>query len=1346
MSSDKPRASITLPAPPKFLPTENTCPYSAWRKWSSSFRRFATASGISTLTAPEQVSHLLILAGDQIAEIFDAHIIADISPTDGFEVVLTSIEAHFKKQLNTSQARFEFLNAKQEAKELDGFMQHLRDKVSECQFCKDCSQSLTTTVFINGVGDNKLRRHLISFDKLSTPEEMLSKAKSFVSTRKIEMQISAGGGERAAISAVPASVDQLSGRRAPNQDRRQRQFSHTGGSRRTPICQKGCYTHPNGRCRAPETKCNKCSRYGHFANVCRTVNAVVEHEPEPIDAAVDNLALDVLRILSLEGTRRHTDAQDTWWAKLAVGSPPHHINFKLDSGAECSVLPRQAFNSLRSPPALTPTQQRVVSYSNHALQIDGVCRLPVRAPCDGSIHLVKFYVIRTSAPPILGLPACTALQLIKRCGVDSAVCAPSEDRPADSEILSEFADVFDPKVLGCLNATQTISIPSPPPPKRFPPRRIPARFIDNIRKQLTNMVTLGVLERCTKPTRYVLPVVIVRKSDGSFRLCIDPRFINPHIQRMTFSMPKAEQLFANLSGAKVFTVVDAASAFYQLPLDEASSDLCTISTQFGNYRFKRLPFGIADASERFSEVMHRLFSDLDNVINCVDDFLIYGRTRTEHDESLRRFLSRCREVGLKLKPQKLQLAKPAVRFLGHNISGEGVQILEERVHAIKQMKPPSSPTEVRQFLGIINYVQKFVPNAAARTAPLRLLTRADPDDYRWGEAQQLAFEDLKATITRAPVLQHFDPNKQLTISTDASSFGMGAVLLQEGHPVAFTSASLTPTQQRYSQLEKELLAVVFACEQFRFYILGSHIDIESDHRPLESIVKKDIAVLSPRLQKMLLRLLRYSFSLRYVPGRFMFVADALSRAPTDHRFETPDMENPGEMVLAALSVSADRQARLVRATAEDAGTSVALELTRVGWPAHKHQVPPAAKPFWQHRHELHTADDLLFRGHRLVIPACEIPAVLSTLHAAHQGETLMLRQARASVYWPGLTASIRQAVDNCDQCLAYARANPREPLVPTPPAPYPWHSIAADFMHWKQKTFLVVVDYFSKDVVVKTVPSTSAAAVTAALNDVIIQHGVPACLISDNGPPFASREFLEYCRQWGIQLRPVSPEHPSANGQVERTIQTLKSVFNKAEASGQSITEALLALRNTPGVDGLSPALLSNGRVLRTRLPISQNILMQQPTSSWNVRRRTIENAGSSAKEHYDHATRDLPVLVAGQRVLVRRSCRNWENGVIVRPLENPRSYLVRLQSGLEIRRNRREIRNDPRAASPARPDGETTDATAPGATSLEGSEGQLLQVDWHPSPSATESQPPVRSSSRTARLNPRIFNSDFIS
>ena len=565
--------TVQLPTPARFTHSGASCPLSAWRRWTAYFKRFAAAAGYGSLPAPDQVSHLLIHAGEFISDIYDSHLAATVKVDEGYLAVIGKIEAHFGAQLNASQARFEFFNERQDSRDFSKFMQEVKDKSTECKFCATCADSLVSTVFMNGVNDRKLRRHLISINNLAAPNQLLLSAIAFSSTRSIEARISertAGASAQSSTTAIAAH--QIAAKSRSTTDRGRNRDSQTTASSSRPrkaICKQGCFSHPNGRCRAPTAQCFKCKKKGHFSNVCRSVNAVEDSgsgEDRSDEETVDDIALDSLRIHELEGLERQNDSADTWWQKIQVGSPPKSVDFKLDSGAQCNVLPLKTFHKLAERPRLSTTTKRVVSYSSHRLLVRGTCLLPVQV--EGRQHqiMAKFYVIDTKAPPLLGLPDCRALNLIQRVHSLS-----SDTKISDSStvrtILEEFTDVFDSTTLGCLRAEQKIVIPDPPPSKKFPPRRIPMRFREKVRSKLKAMTVSGILEPTTETTRYVLPVVTVLKPDGSVRLCIDPRYINPHIERMKFPMPKAEQLFANLGDSRFFTVVDAEAAFYQLPLN-----------------------------------------------------------------------------------------------------------------------------------------------------------------------------------------------------------------------------------------------------------------------------------------------------------------------------------------------------------------------------------------------------------------------------------------------------------------------------------------------------------------------------------------------------------------------------------------------------------------------------------------------------------------------------------------------------------------------------------------------------------------------------------------------------------
>ena len=307
-----------------------------------------------------------------------------------------------------------------------------------------------------------------------------------------------------------------------------------------------------------------------------------------------------------------------------------------------------------------------------------------------------------------------------------------------------------------------------------------------------------------EPTDWVNSMVAVVKPN-KLRICIDPRDLNEAIRREHFPMTTIEEVVADMPQAKVFSVLDATSGYWQAKLDEASSKLCTFNTPFGRYRFTRLPFGTKSAPEVFQNYMSELFADVEGVKVIVDDLLVWGKDDEEHDARLEQVLRRAREVNLKFNAKKCKIKQEEVPYVGHVLSKDGLKADPEKIRAVKEMKPPGNTKELKTFLGFIQYLGKFMPNMASKSAPLRELLEKNVA-WHWDHLQEESFQKLKQMASSTPVLGYYDPSKPLCLSVDASSKGLGAVLLQGEKPLAYASRALTPTQQRYAQIEKETLA------------------------------------------------------------------------------------------------------------------------------------------------------------------------------------------------------------------------------------------------------------------------------------------------------------------------------------------------------------------------------------------------------------------------------------------------------------------------------------------------------------------------------------------------------------
>ena len=381
------------------------------------------------------------------------------------------------------------------------------------------------------------------------------------------------------------------------------------------------------------------------------------------------------------------------------------------------------------------------------------------------------------------------------------------------------------------------------------------------------------------------------------------------------------------------------------------------------------------APEEFECKLQEHLSNLNEVDVLRDDILVSGSGDTieeanaDHDANLIRLLQRARKVNLKSNSKRLNLRKSEVHYMGHVLTSEGLKPNPAKIQAVSKMPKPTCKQETLSLLGFANYLTKFLPRLSEIAHPIRELTTKNRS-FVWSKQHDEAFEEIKTLVTRHPVLKYYDMTEEVTIQCDASEKGLGATLLQNGQPVAFASRTLSQVEQRYAQIEKECLAIIFACAKFSQYITRrAVITVESDHKPLQSIFKNSLLTAPSRLQRMLLRLQRYNLNVTYKPGSQMYVADHLSRAylrqtedPPKDEFQVFALELEEINPLDTVKITSERLSQLQKATEQDPVTQALKNTILIGWPDTKEQVPLTVGDYWDFREELTLHNGVLFKN------------------------------------------------------------------------------------------------------------------------------------------------------------------------------------------------------------------------------------------------------------------------------------------------------------------------------------------------------------------------------------------------
>lgn len=529
--------------------------------------------------------------------------------------------------------------------------------------------------------------------------------------------------------------------------------------------------------------------------------------------------------------------------------------------------------------------------------------------------------------------------------------------------------------------------------------------------------------------------------------------------------------------------------------------------------------------------------------------------------------------------------------------------------------------------------------------------------------------EIKKALTEAPVLKFYDPGKPVLVSVDASQHGMGACLLQEGHPIAYASRSLNKAERNYAQIEKEMLAIVFGTSKFHEYIYAKpNVNVETDHKPIECLYKKPLGSAPPRIQRMMTKIQNYDIQVKYKPGKELHIADALSRAPAIMYGKSCDKFEVH--TISQKPISNEILDKIRNETKKDEILQLLQNTVKAGWPNQKSK--NQLNEYWQYRDEITVQDGFLLKGDRIVIPSSLRKEMLSKIHSSHQGIESCRKRARESLFWPHMNSQIADIVSQCTTCNQYQRSQQKQPLKSHDVPDRPWQKVGVDLFHLYNENYVLLIDYYSKYVEISRLTgSTSSKCVIDVLKSQFARHGLPDIVFSDNGPQFSAAEFKQFAGDYGFTHITSSPHYPQSNGMAERAVQSIKQLLKKAKHDKRDPYLALLDYRNTPQGDAGSPAQRLMGRRTKTLLPTVPSLL--KPKLPKNVKTH-LKQQQNNQKNHFDQHAKPLLPLKPGDKVRVKIAHRHWDQGEVIRQTKDPRSYIVRVK-GVNLRRNRRVIR-----------------------------------------------------------------------
>lgn len=953
-------------------------------------------------------------------------------------------------------------------------------------------------------------------------------------------------------------------------------------------------------------------------------------------------------------TVEYGEHRDKFFETLMVEGKSLH--FEIDSGAAVSIVSTSTVRTFFPHRRLKATTVQLMAFCTTPIEVVGM--LPVSVAWRGGIHKLNLYVSKVQREPLLGREWIRQLQLFQLTDTINLVTQ-NDTRARIAKLLQRYRDKLDTGSTKIQDLQASLVTKENVKPVFLKARTVPFRLLPLVEQEIQTLVKDGILEK-VNTSRWATPIVPVLKENNRVRICGDFSVtINPNLLIDEHPLPTIDELFASMAGGIKFTKIDLHQAYLQLEIREEDRELLTLSTHKGLYWSTRLMYGIASAPAIWQREIENILRDIPGVSIFIDDIKITGPDEETHLYRLEQVLA---DANIRINEEKSEFLKEDIHYCGYRVDKQGIHKMTEKVQAINQMPRPSSVTELRAFLGMVNYYGRFIKDLSTILAPLHaLLQKGVP--YKWMQNCERAFQSAKDGFKSDTVLVHFDQRLPLILATDASPYG---AVLSHRYPdgtervLQFASQTLTGTQRKYAQIDKEAYAIIFGIKKFHQYLYGKKFTLYTDHRPLVQIFSQSKALpayTALRMQHYAVFLQGYLFDIKYKNTKQHCNADCLSRLPvsvtTTAECDVVDVYETE--VLESVSVSTDQ---IAQATRKD------VQLREIISELQKKKEVLAKLRFNINQAAFSIQQGILLCNGKVVIPKLLQKRFLRDLHKSHFGVAKMKGLARTMYWWPGIDKAIENMARHCGICNSMRNDPPKVGTHEWEAAEAPFERVHIDYAGpFMNAYLLVLVDAFSKWPFVHIVKNITAKT-TIHKCKIFSEFGSPKIIVMDNGRNFRSAEFQQFLKANDITPKFIAPYHPSTNGQAERFIQTMKNSLRKMLTDPRNknlnlesaLHEFLVQYRVTPHcVTGVTPSKKMFNRKIHTSYTAC---------------------VPSKTKTSIDiNANKKLREFVAGESV----QCRNysgdvkWKHGRIIQRM-GKLHYKVKINDGRVLERHADQI------------------------------------------------------------------------